>query len=75
MNESILEECAEKGVGSAIVVSTGFAERGTEEREELQRRIGDFARRLGVRVCGPNCLGVANFRTQISHCASATPCL
>ena len=67
----ILEECAEKGVGSAIVVSAGFAERGTEEGEELQRRIGDFARRSGVRVCGPNCLGVANFRSNIWACASS----
>ena len=61
----ILEDCAEKGAGSAIVISAGFAERGTEEGGELQRRIRDFARRSGVRVSGPNCLGVVNLKDDI----------
>ena len=61
----ILEECAEKGAGSAIVISAGFAERGTEERGGLQRQISDFALRSGVRVCGPNCLGVVNLMDDI----------
>ena len=67
----ILEQCAGKGVSSAIVVSAGFAERGTEEGKELQRRIGDFARQSGVRVCGPNCLGMVNLVSGIWACSSS----
>ncbi len=66
-----LEECAKKQAGSAIVISAGFAERGDTERRDLQRQIGAFARESGVRVCGPNCLGVANPRANIWACAGS----
>jgi acyl-CoA synthetase (NDP forming) len=64
-----LEECARLRVGSAIIISAGFAERGDGERRELQRQIGAFARASGVRVSGPNCLGVANVKADIWACA------
>ena len=67
----VLKECARCGAGSAIVISAGFAERDVEERSDLQREVGDFARESGVRVCGPNCLGVANMRTGIWATASS----
>jgi acetyltransferase len=53
---SILRECGEHGVRAAVVCSAGFEEggRGGEERErDLLRE----ARRFGIRVLGPNCLG------------------
>ena len=68
---SILEECAEVGAGSAIVISAGFAERGTEEGGALQAQMEELARQSGVRICGPNCLGVANLKSNIW--ASAAP--
>lgn len=68
---SILEECVEVGAGSAIVISAGFAERGTQEGGQLQGKIGELARRSGMRVCGPNCLGVANLKANVW--ASAAP--
>ncbi|MFC0861497.1 GNAT family N-acetyltransferase [Sphaerimonospora cavernae] len=55
----LVEECAEKGVKGLVVVSSGFGETGIEGRgrqEELVR----IARAYGMRVVGPNCLGVAN---------------
>jgi acyl-CoA synthetase (NDP forming) len=55
----ILEECAAKGVRSAVVFSAGFAESG-QAGEESQRRISAIARASGMRVLGPNCLGVYN---------------
>ena len=61
----VLEECAQTGAGSAIIISAGFSERGDEERSRLQQLIGDFARQSGLRVCGPNCLGMANLRSGI----------
>ena len=61
----VIQECADKGAGAAIVISAGFAERGEEDRAELQLEIGRFARTSGVRICGPNCLGIANLKDDI----------
>ena len=69
----VLEDCAEKGAASAVIISAGFAERGTTEREDLQKRVGDFARSSGVRVCGPNCIGLLNLKSNISASAYTHP--
>jgi acetate---CoA ligase (ADP-forming) len=66
-----LEECAHKQAGSAIVISAGFAERGDGGRLDLQRQIGALARQSGVRITGPNCLGVANVKAGIWACAGS----
>jgi acetate---CoA ligase (ADP-forming) len=66
-----LEECVQKRAGSAIVISAGFAERGDGGRLDLQRQIGDLARQSGVRISGPNCLGVANVKAGIWACAGS----
>jgi acetyltransferase len=66
-----LEDCARKQAGSAIVISAGFAERGDGGRLDLQRQIGAFARESGVRITGPNCLGVANVKEGIWACAGS----
>lgn len=66
----VLKECADKGAGSAIVISAGFAERGTDERRKLQEQLGDLAQNSGVRITGPNCLGSANVKANIWACAS-----
>lgn len=60
-----LQECHQKGVGAAIVISAGFAERGDEERRDLQAQLGAFARDSGLRLSGPNCLGLANVKDDI----------
>ncbi len=52
-----LEECARKGIAAVIVNTSGFREAGPEG-EELERRLLERARELGVRVFGPNCQGV-----------------
>ena len=67
----LLEECSRVGAGSTIVISAGFAERGLEDRADLQRQVGELARQSGVRVCGPNCLGVANVKDDIWASASS----
>ena len=67
----LLEECSRVGAGSAIVISAGFAERGPEDRADLQRQVGELVRQSGVRVCGPNCLGVANVKDDIWASASS----
>jgi acetyltransferase len=60
-----LQECHRKGVGSAIVISAGFAERGVDDRRDLQGELGAFARESGLRISGPNCLGLANVKDDI----------
>lgn len=60
-----LQECHRRGVGAAIVISAGFAERGVEDRRDLQGQLGAFARESGLRISGPNCLGLANVKDDI----------
>jgi acyl-CoA synthetase (NDP forming) len=54
-----LEACAGAGVKAAVVFSAGFAEAGPEGAV-LQARVTEVARRTGLRVVGPNCLGIFN---------------
>lgn len=55
----VIKECGMKGVKGVIVFSSGFAETG-EVGSEIQRQILEIAREYGVRLIGPNCLGVLN---------------
>ena len=54
-----VEACAARGVRVAVIYSAGFAEMGTEGRRH-QRRLTDIAAETGLRIVGPNCLGVYN---------------
>ncbi len=53
----VIRECAEVGVKGAIVISAGFKELGPEG-VELERQLLEEARKGGMRIIGPNCLGV-----------------
>ena len=55
----VLEACGRKGVRAAVVISAGFKETG-EAGGALQQRILDIARAHGMRLLGPNCLGILN---------------
>ena len=52
-----IQACAESGVKSAVVFTSGFAEQG-EDGELAQREIARIAREGDMRIVGPNCLGV-----------------
>jgi acyl-CoA synthetase (NDP forming) len=67
----VLQECRDRGAGSAVIISAGFAERGVAERHDLQRQLGVFAQESGIRLCGPNCLGLANVKDGIWASASS----
>jgi acyl-CoA synthetase (NDP forming) len=67
----VLQESHRKGAGSAIVISAGFAERGIDDRRDLQGELGEFARASGMRISGPNCLGLANVKDDIWATASS----
>jgi len=53
----VIEECGKKGIQLGIVISAGFKESGPEGIER-ERRLGELARQFGMRIVGPNCLGV-----------------
>ena len=55
----IIGECIEAGVKGAIVISAGFKEVGAEGAR-LEQQILEQARKSGMRIVGPNCLGVMN---------------
>ncbi len=55
----VMDECVAAGVRGVIVISAGFKETGSEG-EELERQVLARARAGGIRVIGPNCLGVMN---------------
>lgn len=54
-----LQDCVAKGVGAAVIYAAGFAETGAEGAA-LQQQLGAIARAGGLRLLGPNCLGLLN---------------
>ena len=62
--DAALRQAVEKGVGAAIVLSSGFAEIGADGAA-AQQRLADIARAGGLTLLGPNCLGVMNVREQL----------
>ncbi|RJG40848.1 acetate--CoA ligase family protein [Mesorhizobium sp. DCY119] len=59
LTEQAVRDCIAKGVKGAVIFSAGYAESG-EEGLEVQMRIADIARAGGLRLLGPNCLGIFN---------------
>lgn len=63
--QGVIEECGERGVRAAAIISAGFKESGVEGyRRETELR--QAAHRLGIRVLGPNCLGLADTSTPLN---------
>ena len=60
----LIEETAAKGVYNLVIVSGGGKELGGE-RKELESRIKERASQLGVRVIGPNCIGVFDGKSRL----------
>ena len=61
----VIAEIGEKGIKHVIVQSAGFAETGSEGKR-LQAAIKDVAERDGIRIIGPNCVGVLNTANRFS---------
>jgi acetyltransferase len=56
----MIEAAAAVKAGGVIVYASGFAETAKSDRIEAQQRLVELAHRTGVRVVGPNCVGLAN---------------
>ncbi len=68
----VLDECGRKGVRAAVVISAGFKEIGGEGATR-QAELHQIARRYGIALLGPNCLGIINTDPQVSLNATFAP--
>ncbi len=68
----VVLDCAAKGVRGLVVISSGFAETGEEGRRR-QRRLLGLSRSYGLRLVGPNCLGIINTAPGVRINASLAP--
>jgi len=58
----VMQEVAKKGVKAAVIISSGFSEVGNHKLEE---EVTAIAKKAGIRVLGPNCLGVYDSKTGV----------
>src|SRR5438094_9457114 len=68
--EQALEDCARKGVAVASVYSNGFADAGADGARR-EARLVEQARKLGVRLLGPNSMGVVNLPGRVALTVNA----
>ncbi|NWG10529.1 bifunctional acetate--CoA ligase family protein/GNAT family N-acetyltransferase [Candidatus Bathyarchaeota archaeon] len=61
----IIEECGKAGVSGAIIISAGFKESG-EEGEKLEKQILECRNQYGMRIIGPNSLGVMRPKIKLN---------
>ncbi|MBV8161951.1 MAG: GNAT family N-acetyltransferase [Acidimicrobiia bacterium] len=68
----VIEACAQRGVHGLVVITAGFAEAG-ESGRVAERQLADLAHRHGMRMVGPNCMGVVNTAPDILMNATFAP--
>jgi predicted CoA-binding protein len=68
----VVDDCAARGVRAVVVISAGFAETDGDGRE-LQRQLVEKVRGYGMRMLGPNCLGLINTEPAVQLGASFSP--
>lgn len=61
----VVEACGRRGVKALVIISGGFREVG-DEGAERERQVVEIARRYGMRVMGPNCIGVIDTSTPLN---------
>jgi acetyl coenzyme A synthetase (ADP forming)-like protein len=69
---TVVDECASRGVRALVVISAGFAETGAAGRE-LQNRLVERVRGHGMRMVGPNCMGILNADPDVKLNATFAP--
>jgi len=69
----LVDECGRAGIKGVIIISAGFKEIGPEG-VELERQVLEAARAHGIRVVGPNCLGVMNHIDRMNATFAAGIC-
>ncbi len=56
---TVVQQCGRKGVAGIVVISAGFGESGPEGME-MQEKLIEITRSYGMRLVGPNCMGIIN---------------
>jgi len=62
--KQVLQDCIQKGVRAVIVITSGFSEVGGQGAV-LEAEIGDMARRAGLALAGPNCVGLISTHAKL----------
>lgn len=72
----VIDDCGEKGVGAAVIITAGFKEVGGEGAA-LEEALREKLRRHGIRAIGPNCMGmiVTDPEVRLNASFAATPAL
>jgi acetyl coenzyme A synthetase (ADP forming)-like protein len=69
---AVVDDCAARGVQAIVVITAGFAEVGDEGRA-LQQQLADKVRGYGMRMVGPNCMGLLNTDPNVQLNATFAP--
>ena len=73
---AVIDDCGAKGVKGLVVITSGFSETGEEGRKlELEDQLLERMSRYGMRMIGPNCMGVINTDPDIRMDATFAPTL
>ncbi|MDQ0340823.1 acyl-CoA synthetase (NDP forming) [Caldalkalibacillus uzonensis] len=59
-----MEECVDKKIKMVMIHSSGFAETG-REGAKLQQQLVEYAKANGIRICGPNTIGITNVKNKV----------
>ena len=68
----VVEDCGRKGVKGLVIISAGFKEVGGEG-EEREKKLIEIADKYGIRMIGPNCMGVIAATPEVRMNATFSP--
>jgi acetyltransferase len=71
---AVVEDCGKKGVKGLVVITAGFSETG-EEGRRMEAELGERIRRYGMRMIGPNCMGLINTDPAVHMDSTFAPTL
>jgi len=66
LTPQLIEDCGAKGVKVVHLFTAGFGETGEEEGKRLEAELLAIARRVGVRLIGPNCMGIHYAKSRVT---------
>jgi acyl-CoA synthetase (NDP forming) len=71
---AVVDDCGRKGVKGLVVITAGFSETG-EEGRRMEAELGERIRRYGMRMIGPNCMGLINTDPAVHMDSTFAPTL
>jgi len=71
---AVVDDCGKKGVKALVVITAGFSETGEEGRKK-EAKLAEQIRRYGMRMIGPNCMGLINTDPAVHMDATFAPTL